>query len=780
MKSTRALICMLAAGAVLGPSSSAAPEGLLGFKSASATAELESERAFDAAIDPAELRSWLEQMSSEPNQVGSPHDKANADFMAAKFKEWGWDARVETFFVLYPTPRSESLELVAPVPFKAGLREPPVPGDRTSDRTAGGLPPYNVYGGDGDVTADLVYVNFGTPEDYVELGRRGIDVKGKVVIVRYGACWRGLKPKLAQEHGAVGCIIYSDPHEDGYWSGDVYPKGGYRSEDGVQRGSVADITLYTGDPLTPGVGSTKDAKRLALADARTILKIPVLPISAADAKPLLAALEGPVPPPGWRGAEPITYHIGPGPAKVHLAVASDWDQKPIYDVIAVLRGSVYPDQWVLRGNHHDGWVFGAWDPLAGNIAVMAEAKAIGALAKSGWRPKRTLVYAGWDGEEAGLLGSTEWCETHAAELRRKAVLYVNSDTNARGFLFAGGSPSFQHALNEVAAAVVDPETGASVLERQRARIRVAGPAGNPGPEGEALLAAAEAGRDIPIEALGSGSDYTPFLQHLGIAAINLGFSGEDVDGSIYHSTYDSFDHFIRFGDPKFGYGVALAQTAGHLVLRAADADVLPMRFGDLGDAVARYVADVEKLTDRERDEAGRTRRMIDEGAFRLASDPGEPRAAPPAPVDVPRIEFRVLREAAARLRRSALAYDSAFSQAAEGGFRLPPAELLALNTLLQGVEQTLLSARGLPGREWYQHMLYAPGRYTGYAAKTLPAVREAIELHEWLVAEDYIPVVAGALDAAAGRLDEAATQLTPRLGQNPARGGTPGTPPPDS
>ena len=780
MKSMRAVLSMLAAGAALSPFSWAAPEGLLGYKAESAEAELESERTFDASIDPAELRSWLEQMSSEPNQVGSPHDKANADFMAAKFKEWGWDARIETFYVLYPTPKSESLELVAPVTYKARLLEPPVEGDRTSDHTAGGLPPYNIYGGDGDVTADLVYVNFGTPADYAELERRGVDVRGKVVIARYGACWRGLKPKLAQEHGAVGCIIYSDPHEDGYWSGDVYPKGGYRSEDGVQRGSVADITLYTGDPLTPGVGSTKDAKRLPLAEAKTILKIPVLPISAADAKPLLAALEGQVPPAGWRGAIPITYHIGPGPAKVHLAVASNWDQKPIYDVIAVLQGSVYPDQWVLRGNHHDGWVFGAWDPLSGNIAVMAEAKAIGALAKSGWRPKRTLVYAGWDGEEAGLLGSTEWSETHADELRRKAVLYVNSDTNGRGFLFAGGSSSFQHAVNEVAAGVVDPETGASVLERLRARIRIAGPEGNPGPEGEALLVAAEAGGDLPIEALGSGSDYTPFLQHLGISAINLGFNGEDVDGSIYHSTYDSFDHFIRFGDPKFAYGVALAQPAGHLVLRAADADILPMRVGELGDAVARYVSDVEKLTDRERDESARTRRLIDEGAFRLASDPDQPRAAPQAPVDVPRIEFRELREAAARLRRSAMSYDSALASASEGDFLLPPAELKALNGLLQGVEQTLLSRRGLPGREWYQHMLYAPGRYTGYSGKTLPAVREAIELHEWLVAQDYIPVVAGALNAAAGRLDEATAQLTPRLGQTPAKSGQPGAPPPDS
>jgi N-acetylated-alpha-linked acidic dipeptidase len=411
---------------------------------------------------------------------------------------------------------------------------------------------------------------------------------------------------------------------------------------------------------------------------------------------------------------------------------------------------------------------------------MAEAKAIGALAKSGWRPKRTLVYAGWDGEEPGLLGSTEWSETHAADLRKKAVLYVNSDTNGRGFLFVGGSHSFQHVVNEVAGAVVDPETGVSVLDRLRAKIRVDGPDAGAGPDGQALLDAAEAGKDLPLEALGSGSDYSSFLQHIGVSSINLGFRGEDVDGSIYHSTYDSFDHFIRFGDPKFAYGVALAQTAGHLVLRTADADVLPMRFGDLATTAARYVAEVEKLADKEREDSEKLRRLIDGGAFRLAADPSQPRAAPAAPGDVPRIDFRVLREAAGRLRRSAMAYDNSFATASEGDFRLPPAELKELNGLLQGVEQTLSSDRGLPGREWYRHMLYAPGRLTGYSAKTLPAVREAIELHDWLVAEDYIPVVAGALNAAAVRLDEAAARLTPRLGPSPARAGSSGPPPPDS
>ncbi|HEY4989541.1 MAG TPA: transferrin receptor-like dimerization domain-containing protein [Opitutaceae bacterium] len=783
MRTLRAFGPALAAAALLGGAAHADPGGLLGFRSASAAAEIGDEKAFDAALDPADLRAWMEQLSSEPNQVGSPHDKANADFMLGKFKEWGWDARIETFYVLYPTAKAESLELVAPVAFTAKLMEGPIAGDRTSDKK-GGLPPYNVYGADGDVTADLVYVNFGMPEDYAELERRSIVVKGRIVIARYGGGWRGLKAKLAQEHGALGCIIYSDPHEDGYWAGDVYPKGGYRPEDGVQRGSVADITQYSGDPLTPGVGATQDAKRIPISEAKTLPRIPVLPISYGDAKPLLAALEGPVAPPLWRGALPLTYHIGPGPARVHLAVSSDWSQKPIYDVIAVMDGSLYPNEWVLRGNHHDAWVFGAWDPLAGNVAVMAEAKAIGALAKSGWRPKRTIVYCSWDGEEPGLLGSTEWAEAHADELRRSAVLYVNSDTNARGFLFFGGSHAYEGLVNEVARTVADPETGASVLDRLRSRLRVTGHGRYSGADDAALVAAAGGEGDLPPDALGGGSDYTPFLQHLGISTIDLGYVGEDADAGVYHSTYDSFDHYVRFGDPTFAYGVALAQTAGRLVLRTADADVLPMRLGDLAAAAARYVSEVEKLADAEREDSLRLKRLVEGGDFKRAADPGDPYLAPAVPGDVPPLDFSVLKKAAAGLTRSARAYDAAFEEASSSGFRLPAAEIADLNALLQGFEQSLLSSKGLPSRGWYQHMLYAPGLYTGYGAKTLPAVREAIELRRWSEAGDSIALVAETLGAASRRLDAAAGELTPRLGQGAApavRGETTPTPtpPPD-
>src|ERR1022692_1877433 len=449
-----------------------ADSAMQGFSPAGANAEQQLEQRFDADLSADEEREWLQRLSAAPNHVGSAHNKANAEFILAKFREWGWDASLETFSVLYPTPREVRLELTAPTRFVATLREPPVPGDATSSQTRDELPPYNIYGADGDVSGELVYANQGIPEDYTELDRRGISVKGRIVLVRYGGGWRGLKPKLAYQHGAIGCLIYSDPLDDGYGRGDVYPKGGFRPADAVQRGSVQDILLYTGDPLTPGIGSTPDAKRLALADAKTILKIPVLPLSYADAQPLLAALGGPVAPAAWRGALPLTYHIGPGPATVHLQVQSEWSRKPIYDVIARINGSELPDEWVVRGNHHDGWVFGAWDPLSGNSALMAEAKAIGALLRGGWRPRRTLIYASWDGEEPGLLGSTEWVESHAQELKRHAVVYVNSDTNARGFLQAQGSHSLQRLVNEVGAGVHDPQTDGSVLARLRAKLRL--------------------------------------------------------------------------------------------------------------------------------------------------------------------------------------------------------------------------------------------------------------------------------------------------------------------
>ncbi|HEX6612965.1 MAG TPA: transferrin receptor-like dimerization domain-containing protein [Rhodanobacteraceae bacterium] len=749
-------LATLAAGA--GTPGDKAHDAMLGFTAGGAAQEQSLEQRFDAQLNPADLREWLQQMSSGPNQVGSPHDKANAEFMLAKFKSWGWDAHIETFDVLYPTPKEEKVELVAPDVYVAKLHEPPVAGDRTSD-ASGVLPPYNVYGADGDVTAPLVYVNYGMPDDYKELARRGVDVKGKIVIVRYGGGWRGLKPELAHEHGAVGCLIYSDPRDDGYFQGDTYPQGGWRPADGVQRGSVAKMQLYPGDPTTPGYGSTPGAKHLPVQDAKAVLKIPVLPISYADATPLLKALGGQVAPANWRGALPITYHIGAGPAKVHLLVKSDWTRKPVYDVIAKLKGSTAPDEWIVRGNHHDGWVFGAWDPLAGMVAEMAEAKALGALYKDGWRPKRTIVYASWDGEEPGLLGSTEWAETHAKELQDKAVLYLNSDTNARGYLDAGGSHSLQHLVNEVAGGVNDPEKNVSVLERLRARIMVAGNGKNAKPEIKEFAKIAEKGGDVPIQALGSGSDYSAFLEHLGITSLNLGFGGEDDQGGVYHSRYDSFDHYIRFGDPDFKYGVALAQVAGHIVMRTADAEVLPMRFGDFSDTLDRYVRELHKLVDNTRKATETQHKLMAMHAYDLDSDPTRPVAPPERDSDMPKIDLAPLDQSAKALKQSAQAYEAAYAARAANGLQIPAGQLHAINKLMGRMEQALTDKDGLPGRAWFRHMIYAPGMLTGYGVKTVPGVREALEARHWDEANTYAAVTAKVLDGYRAQLDKLTAML---------------------
>ncbi len=741
---------MLAGALALVPACAAAAP-MLGFSGPNADAERALEAKFDAGLSPAEIDARLKRLAAAPNQVGSPHDKANAEWVRDQLQSWGWDARIETFQVLYPTPLSESLELVGPAPFKARLDEPPIPGDATSAVKAGALPPYLIYGADGDVTADLVYVNYGAPDDYKALARLGIDVTGKIVVVRYGQIWRGLKVKLAAEHGAIGCIIYSDPADDGFGLGDAYPKGAWRPDEGVQRGSILDVPVRTGDPLTPNVGATADAKRLPIGEAETLMKIPALPISYGDAQPFLAALAGQVAPKSWRGALPVTYHVGPGPARVHLAVKSDWSLKPLYDVIAVMKGSEHPDEWVIRANHRDGWVFGAWDPLSGQAAMLEEARSIGALAKTGWRPKRTIVYASWDGEEPGLLGSTEWAEEHADELRAKGLLYVNSDSNTRGILTTGASYDAQRLITEAAADVKDPETGASALARAMAALQVAGLAEGATDEVKRRAKEAATGPDLPIQPLGSGSDYTPFVQHLGVASINLEYAGEGEQAGVYHSQYDTYEHFARFGDPGMVYGVALAQTAGRLILRAADADVAPLQFGDLANNLAANLDDVKLLTDAMRERSATTDRLLDQHAFELAADPTKASAPPPRDDAVPAIDFAPLEGAVARLKESAAAYDAALAAAPD----LPPATRAKLDAELIGVEHALTDPRGLPGRPWYVHLVYAPGMLTGYGAKTLPGVREAIEGRRWAEAQDYIARTAAAIDAARGRIEAA-------------------------
>jgi N-acetylated-alpha-linked acidic dipeptidase len=724
------------------------PERLLGFDVQGSSAQRDLESRFDAAIQPAHVKGWLEHLAARPHHVGSPYDKANAEYLADLFKSWGYDTRIERFDVLFPTPRVRVLELTAPTKYTAKLAEPPLAADPTSSQTAEQLPTYSAYSAAGDVTGQLVYVNYGVPDDYEELARRGIDVKGRIVIARYGLSWRGIKPKVAAEHGAVGCIIYSDPRDDGYFEGEAYPKGAYRGEWGAQRGSVADMPLYPGDPLTPGVGATPDAKRLALTDpATTLAKIPVLPISYADARPFLEALGGPVAPTAWRGALPMTYHLGAGPATVHLKLDFDFSQKPIYDVIATLKGRERPDEWVIRGNHHDAWVNGAEDPVSGLVAMLAEAEAVAALAKSGWTPRRTIVYAAWDGEEPGLLGSTEWVETHATELQQKAVVYINSDGNGRGFLGVGGSHGLERFVNELASAVTDPQTNVTVGERARAlaisHARTAD---------DRKEARDQAG--IAIGALGSGSDYTPFIQHLGIASLSIGVGGEDNGGS-YHSIYDSITHYEQFGDPGFAYAPVLAKVGGRAVLRLADAAWLPIAARPLADTVDKYVQEVNKLAATERDKVADRNQRIREKTDVLAADPKETYVAPASEAPVPFLNLTPLQNASAKLKAAADRFDQAIANSKNLARIAAPDTGARLDAELRAIDLAFTSSAGLPRRPWFKHQIYAPGYYTGYGVKTLPGVREAIEQHAWSEAEAQAAVTAEAIGRAADVLDRA-------------------------
>src|SRR5262245_32743159 len=684
----------------------------------------------------------MERLSARPHHVGSPYDKDNAEWMLARFKEWGWDAEIEVFSVLFPTPKERVLELVEPTRFTARLEEPVVDGDPTSAQKSEQLPTYNAYSIDGDVTGPLVYVNYGRPQDYEVLERYGISVKGAIVLARYGESWRGIKPKVAAEHGAVGCLIYSDPKDDGFGAGEVFPEGPMRPANGAQRGRVMDMPVYPGDPLTPGVGATAGATRLAVKDAQTLTKIPVMPISYDDAQPLLASLTGPVVPPDWRGGLPLTYRFGPGEGRAHLKLAFSWDQKPLYDVIARLRGSTYPDQWVVRGNHHDAWVNGAEDPLSGLGPMLEEARVLGELRKQGWSPKRTIVYCAWDGEEPALLGSTEWAETHATELQQHAVAYLNSDGNGRGFLEAEGSHALEHFINDVARDITDPETKLSVWKRAQARA-----IDRAKPEDKEKV---RARADWRIGALGSGSDYTPFLQHLGVPSLNIGYGGEDSHG-IYHSIYDDFYFYMHFLDTDFAYGRALAQTVGTAVIRLADADILPFQYANLADTVRSYDEELQLLVKKKRDEVIERNREIADGVFGALDDPRRPKTIPKADPVPPPIDFTPISRSIEVLTRRAVALDEARAAATKKS--ASPAALGPINAKIAQSEQQLLEAAGLVHREWFKHLLYAPGFYTGYGVKTMPGVREAIEQAQYQNVPAEIARVAKALEREAAWLD---------------------------
>jgi N-acetylated-alpha-linked acidic dipeptidase len=723
-----------------------------GYSAPAALLEREWEKKFMQVPSTGNMRTYMKQLSAHPHHIGSIHDKENAEWILSRFQNWGFDAHIETFQVLFPTPKVRVLELLEPRRFTAKLTEPIGSVYLASRRKSEQLPTYNAYSRDGDVTGPLIYVNFGLPEDYELLERLGVSAKGAIVVARYGNSHRGIKPRVAAEHGAIGCILYSDPRDDGYFMGDVFPKGPMRPKDAVQRGSVMQMQIYPGDPLTPGVAATPDAKRLSIKDARTITRIPVLPVSSADAQPLLSALTGRLAPKEWRGALPIPYHVGPGQTKVHLKVHFNWDLKTIYDVVAKIPGTVEPDEWIIRGNHHDAWVYGADDPLSGLVALLEEARALGVLLNEGWQSRRTIVYCAWDGEEGSLLGSTEWSELHAEELRTKAAVYVNTDQNGRGYLSVNGSHSLEHLINGIARDLQDPETHLSVWNRLRlAEIGAA--------TSQDERQRVRQRTDLRIGALGSGSDFTPFIDHLGVAALDLEYGGEDERG-VYHSIFDNFFWFTHFSDTDFVYARTLAQTAGITIMRLADAEVLPYEFEGLADTIHQYIGELQTLLRSQHDEIVERNQQLKEGVFQATSDPRNPTVAPSRLEPPPQLNFAPLENAAVALTRSANRYEHSLRKLwAHTGSRLSPDSIRALNRKLIESERRLTSPDGLPQRPWYEHLIYAPGLYSGYGAKTFPGVREAIEQKRYAEASVEIERVSKALENEAALIDSAASDV---------------------
>ena len=701
MVSTMKRICTVVLAGVL-PFQTFAQDAahLRGFFAKYVAEEQSLEKQAQAVPDAGRLRKYMNFMAAEPHNAGSARSKVVAEYALGLFKEWGLDAHIEEFEALMPTPTVREVEVTGPKRFVAKLKEPVVPEDPNSG-DAHQLPTYNSYGASGDVNGQVVYVNFGIPEDYDWLVQHGIDVQGKIVIARYGKSWRGIKVKVAAEHGAIACLIYSDPHEDGYYDGDVFPKGPMRPADGVQRGSVMDMPLYPGDPLSPGWASEKGSKRLAMAEAKSLMKIPVLPISYADAQPILEQLTGPLAPREWRGSLGMTYHVGPGATRVHMKTDYDWATRPLYDVIATIPGAAEPDRWIIAGNHHDAWVNGADDPISGAIALMETARSLAVLQKQGWKPKRTIKIALWDGEEFGLLGSTEWAEKHQDELKKKAVVYLNSDSSAKGWLHVSGSHTLEDFAAEVASAVPQPGSNANLAE---ASLHHPAPEDSDEPPSSSKKKAS-----FTIGALGAGSDYVAFLDYLGVASMNAGFSGQ-TKGGIYHSVYDSIYWYTHFSDTTFVDGRALAQYTAIALLRLADSSVLPFEFGHFVNTVSGYLDEIQK-------EAKAKGQSLD---------------------------FAGLTKQLDALKQNGAKYDALLAAAAQKG-GLDEARVNTVNDALIKTERVLTRSEGLPNREWYKHQIYAPGFYTGYGVKTVPGVREAVDSGDWALAKKETTIVENCL-----------------------------------
>jgi N-acetylated-alpha-linked acidic dipeptidase len=700
------------AGAVWLSAQSPAPAPRIrGFSAASSAAEAARERDLKAAPSPRLAEADFDVMTAEPHHTGSPYEIKLADYVSDQFKQMGIESTKYEYSVLLPWPGKRRIDIVAPDEVKLQVEEEKIRGDQWADKP-GILPAYNAYSPSGDVTGEIVYVNFGIPSDYETLQKLGIDVKGKIVLARYGGSWRGIKPKVAAEHGAIACIIYSDPHEDGYFQGEVYPDGPFRGWGMIQRGSVMDMPRYPGDPSTPGRPSKPGVERIPMNKIETFAPIPVQPMSYRDGVELLKRLKGPVAPEAWRGALPLTYHIGPGPAKVHMNLQMDYAQRRLINVVGTIAGAVAPDEWIIVGSHRDAWTFGASDSVSGHVSMMAVARAMGDMVKKGWKPRRSVLFISWDGEEQGLLGSTEWVEDLATELHAKAAVYVNRDAGAGGLIFSSSAVhSLTPFVHELAQSV--QTEGAKTLydgwlERSREQA--------PPRDGEPML------KTPTVGALGSGSDYTAFLDHVGVASIDMGLNSRGGDGS-YHSTYDNPTWFKKYIDPQFRYSVLASQVTGVALLRLADAEVLPFDYQSYGRQILEYVGEIEQQA--------------------IKASPG----------DAGKIDFAGLRAAAEAFAKAGADVrargETMLSPSTGSGQATADAAGLAdINRRLIMAERDLIEPAGLPDRPWYRHVIYAPGLYTGYGVKTIPGVREAVDAGNYTRAAEQATIVIRALQRA--------------------------------
>ena len=679
------------------------PSRIRGFSAAASAAEAARERELKAMPTAKAAEADFDVMTAEPHHTGSPYEIKLADYVSDQFKQIGIESTKYEYSVLLPWPKQRRIDIVAPDQVRLEVEEEKIRGDQWADKP-GILPAYTAYSPSGDVTGEIVYVNFGIPSDYETLDKLGISVKGKIVLARYGGSWRGIKPKVAAEHGAIACIIYSDPHEDGYFQGDVYPDGPFRGWGMIQRGSVMDMPRYPGDPSTPDRPSKAGVERLPMDKIETFAPIPVQPMSYRDGVELLKRLKGPVAPGAWRGSLPITYHIGPGPARVHMNLQMDYGQRRLINVVGKITGSVAPDEWIVVGSHRDAWVFGASDSVSGHVSMMAVARAMSEMTKKGWKPRRSILFVSWDGEEQGLLGSTEFVEDLTAELKAKVAIYVNRDAGAGGLSFSSSAvhslTPFVHELAQSLQPAGESKTlYAGWLERTREET----------PGAKAPV----------VGALGSGSDYTAFLDHVGIASLDMGLNGRGGDGS-YHSTYDNPTWFKKYIDPQFAFSVLATQTTGVALLRLADAEVLPFDYEAYGKQILEYIGEIEQQAAKASAEGAK---KVDFAGLRSAAE-GFAKAG-----------------AEVRARGESLLASSPSSQ-----------DLAALNHRLMMAERDLIEPAGLPDRPWYRHVVYAPGLYTGYGVKTIPGVREAVDAGNYTRAAEQAVVVIRALKRATSTL----------------------------